>query len=621
MPKRPPAKKPGMPTEKASGTSWLAIGLVLAVMTLVVYLPVRNFDFINYDDPEYVAQNVMIQRAPIGEAIKWAFTSAYSFNWHPVTWMSHLLDCRMFGVKPGAHHLVNVVLHIANTILLFGLFRRMTRATWESAFVAGIFAVHPLHVESVAWICERKDVLSTFFWLLTTWAYVQFVQGRGDKARARRWYIVALACFALGLMSKPMLVTLPFTLLLLDFWPLRRMSFGPADGGRGLQLPFRSLLLEKIPFFFLTVASSLTTFLVQRSEGAVADTQVFPVGLRVANAFISYVRYLGKTFWPDDLMIFYPYPETWPVWQSALAAAVIVFISVAVLWKAKAVPFLAVGWFWFIGTLVPVIGLVQVGIQSMADRYMYVPLIGLSIMMAWGLGPVLHSRLMLARGILGVMIIACLVLTSRQLRHWRDSVSVFEHAISIEPNHVMAHVMAGNAYTDRADVEKAMHHYGEALKRSPNFAEVHYNLGNLLMHQSRAGDAVKHYEKAVELRADYIDARANLAVALSSLGRNAEALAHEEAALKQRPDDPTLLRNISVDLMELKRFDEAGTYLQRALQMKPEDAVLYKLLGDVLLAKNSPNEAALQYRKALQLQPDFEDARRSLERIQRVGSP
>ncbi|MDB6025881.1 MAG: Tetratricopeptide 2 repeat protein [Verrucomicrobiales bacterium] len=594
------------------------LGLVLVILTLWLYLPVRSYEFLNYDDPDYVSQNPHVQAGLHWETVKWAFTHSYAFNWHPVTWISHMLDCQFFGPNAGAHHLVNVAFHVANTLLLFLLLRKMTKAVWPSAFVAAFFAFHPLHVESVAWVCERKDVLSTFFWLLTTWAYVSYVhrKGEGKQSRGIVWYGIALLCFALGLMSKAMLVTLPFTLLLLDFWPLSR--FSPDDTTQSR--PSR-LVLEKAPFFLLAIGSSVVTFFVQRTEGAVANTQTFPVGLRIANTFISYLRYLENTIWPKGLMIFYSYPLTWPAWQVTTAVVILLAISAIVIWKVRQLPFLFVGWFWFVGTLVPVIGLVQVGIQSLADRYMYVPLIGLGMMIAWGLWKLAttlrRGGQVVAIGIFVLINAACFFGTRQQLRYWQNSITVFEHAADVLPGNVMAHVMAGNAYNDREDADRAIFHYTEALRVSPNFAEVYYNLGNLLVGKKQFDDAVQCYQKALQLKPGYVDAHANLAYALSAQHKTAEALAQEEAALKLRPGDPTLLRNMAVDLIELKRFDDAERVLTQALQVQPEDAIFNKLLGDLFMAKGNFKEAVPRYRRALELQPTLTEAQQRLDYVLR----
>src|SRR6266545_2204624 len=371
--------------------------LLVGGITLATFWPVTRHDFIYYDDPDYVTENPYVQTGLNWQSVVWAFTTGHSGNWHPVTWLSHMLDCQVFGLKPGYHHLTNVLFHAANTLLLFLVLERMTAAFWRSAFVATLFALHPLHVESVAWVAERKDLLSTFFGLLTLWAYARYCkESKARGPRAKVFYGFALLLFALGLMSKPMLVTWPFVLLLLDFWPLRRLCYQP--GGR-FGRDFLRLVREKVPFFCLVTISSIVTFLVQDRRGYVMTVGGVSLALRLVNALVSYVKYLGKTVWPAGLAIFYPHPEIrypasdqWPLWQIVAGALLLTLISAFAVLRLKRQPWLATGWLWYLGTLVPVIGIVQVGAQAMADRYSYVPLIGVFICLVWGIADVLAPR-------------------------------------------------------------------------------------------------------------------------------------------------------------------------------------------------------------------------------------
>src|ERR1039458_4791626 len=359
---------------------WIGVGLAAA--TLLVYAQVAGFGFVNFDDPDYVNTS--------GRGVAWAFTSVEAANWFPVTRLSHILDGLLFGMRSGWHHLTNVAWHAAATLLLFGFLRRATGARWRSAFVALIFALHPLHVESVAWVAERKDVLSAFFWFLTLCGYVRYAE-RG----ARGWYVFTLAAFALGVMAKPMLVTLPVVLLLVDVWPLERRAYR-----------------EKVPFFALSAASAIVTFVVQRSAGAVGEIAVFPLGLRVENALVTYVVYIGKMFWPARLAVFYPYPAKIAAWQALLALALIVAVSVAAWRGFRGCPYVAVGWAWYLGTLVPVIGLVQVGAQARADRYMYIPMTGLAIILAWGAAEIVRRRPNLKPAVTALAVVGCAAITS-----------------------------------------------------------------------------------------------------------------------------------------------------------------------------------------------------------------
>lgn len=551
----------------------------LVALTLFLYWPIRSHDFVNYDDPDYVTENPIVQRGLTGEGILWAFKSGQSFNWHPITWISHMLDCELFGINPGRHHFINVIFHALNTFLLFLILRRMTSAIWKSAMVAALFAWHPLHVESVAWVCERKDVLSTFFWMLTMWTYVRYVE-KPNLAR----YLLVIFPFAFGLMAKPMLVTLPFVLLLLDFWPLRRKA--AASSGKILKLAsqpisFRKLVLEKAPLFILAIAASIVTFLVQRSAGAVAQTDIFPISERLGNAAVSYIRYLGKTFWPMELSVFYPYLG-WQVWQIVAAVLTLIIISVAVILLRRTKPFLAVGWFWFLGTLIPVIGLVQVGTQAMADRYTYVPLIGIFIFLIWGIAslpkkPSAVKNFGMALTVC-VILIGCFFGTRAQLRHWQNSETLFSHAVEVTRSNLVARVMWGNALLKEGKLDEAKTQYEEALKVRPDFPEVYFNLGNLLVEQKQLDDAIAHYAMAIEKNPAHVNARVNLAIALGMKGNYAEAISNYEEALKIDPNDPVTLRYLAMDLMTIGKYEEAAIHLTRAIAINPNDADAQQLL-------------------------------------------
>ena len=377
-------------------------GLLLTAVTLSLYAPVRHFDFINFDDPAYVLNNPQVQAGITSSSIRWAFTQGHSSNWHPLTWISHMLDWQLFGRHAGGHHATNVLLHTGNTLLLFGLLIRLTGKAGRSAVVAGLFALHPLHVESVAWIAERKDVLSTFFGLWTLWAYARYA----DRPSAAR-YLAALGLFALGLMSKPMLVTWPFVLLLLDYWPLKRVD----------SVPWRTLLREKVPFLVLALASAVVTFLVQREGGAVAAISRISAGMRLQTALVAYVAYIGKLVWPTRLAVLYPLAHSLPIAQVAGAVAVLAIITYAAWRGARRFPYLATGWLWYLGTLVPVIGLVQVGTQRMADRYTYIPYIGLFVFGVWGVADWAEQRKIPRGAMAGAAVTILSLLTALTARH------------------------------------------------------------------------------------------------------------------------------------------------------------------------------------------------------------
>ena len=443
----------------ASG--WIAIAL--AVITLAAFWRITQNGFINFDDQDYVTENPMVQSGLNAKSFVWAFTTDFAGNWHPLTWLSHELDVQLFGNEAGWHHLTSLLLHTANTLLLFLVLEKMTRALWRSAFVAALFAIHPLHVESVAWVAERKDVLSTFFFLLAIWAYARFAQIQNEKLKIKN-YLLALLFFAFGLMSKPMLVTTPFVLLLLDYWPLRRFELKtPLRNQEARKLSWiPGFLIEKIPFFILALASSIVTVVVQHRGGAIADVTALPMGVRAGNALVACVSYVRKMFLPVDLAAFYPFPKVFPVSLVAFSALALCGITILAVWRWRRSPYLAVGWFWFLGMLVPVVGLVQVGMQSMADRYTYIPLIGLFIALTWGAWEIFGGRIQykfiwatVACGILA----ACFRLTMKQAGYWRDSETLFAHALQVTRNNPVAEYSYGAALVPQNRVDEAFPHF------------------------------------------------------------------------------------------------------------------------------------------------------------------
>jgi len=571
-------------------TKTVFISCALVVLTLILYWPVRSHDFVNYDDPDYVTENPVVQRGLTEQGVLWAFRSGQSFNWHPVAWISHMLDCQIFGMNPGGHHFTSVLFHALNTLLLFLLLRRMTQAIWKSALVAALFAWHPLHVESVAWICERKDVLSTFFGLLTLWFYLRYVETKNSLAptkngraqfhfRCSMFYVFALIAFAIGLMAKPMLVTLPFVLLLLDEWPLRRMSVANAGKTQkqkpGKTMPFPQLILEKAPFFLLAAAASVVTFLVQRNAGAVAQTDLFPVTERFGNAAVSYIRYLEKTFWPVSLSVFYPYLG-WATWQIVGAFFLLMAMSVVVILFRREKPFLLVGWFWFLGTLVPVIGLVQVGTQAMADRYTYIPLIGIFILLVWGWASFIKKPSTTQKSacavVVGAILMACLFATHFQLQHWRNSETLFSRANAVTKSNLVARVMLGNALLKNGKFDEARIQYEAALELRPDFPEVYFNLGNLFFEQKQWDEAMAYYTLTLQKNPEHVNAHVNLAIVLGIKNDFADAISHYKAALKIEPDDPVTLRYLATDLTTMGKYEEAAGCLKQALALQPGDA-------------------------------------------------
>ena len=546
--------------------------LALAVLTIATYWRVAGNEFISYDDDIYVYGNHHVQEGITPKSLKWAFNIGFASNWHPLTWISHMVDCRLFGPKPMGHHLVNVVFHVLNTALLMLVLMRMTGSLRRSAFVAGLFAVHPLHVESVAWIAERKDVLSAFFWLLTMGAYVLY----SEKPSIKR-YVPVIVLFALGLMAKPMLVTLPFVLLLLDYWPLKRDRRWPR------------LVLEKTPLLVLSAASCVLTFIAQSRGGAVGKFDVYPAGIRIANAMVGYTAYLWKMIWPAKLAILYPHPgDTLPIWKAAVSAVLLIAVSGLVFYFRRKRPYLAVGWLWFLGTLVPVIGLVQVGHQAIADRYTYLPLVGLFIMIAWSTSDLTSKKgrkgegeMLFSIACLAIIVLAAMTYT--QLGYWKTSRSLFEHALACTSrNYVMEDSL------------------GQALAREQNYA-----------------DAARHHEAALKIQPDYAPAHCNLAIILANEGKLNEAVAHFRKAMQFSPREPMMHFNLAVALEMQGKIEEAVAEYRTCAAGKPDNAIVYYNLGVALEKLGRLGEAADEYRWALEIDPQFDQAIVGLQRVEK----
>ncbi len=711
---------------KAGTCRTVLVCVALAAVTLAAFAPMAGNGFVSYDDPDYVTRNPHVLGGLSWPSVVWAFQSGYAGNWHPVTWLSHMLDVQLWGLKPAGHHLTSLLLHAANAVLLFLVLRRAAggfnvehptsniqhpaanleprtsnleprtslaldprRSTldahpstldpcWACALVAALFALHPLHVESVAWIAERKDVLSGLFFLLTLWAYVRYAEGRRQKAEGRRknaecrtpfaqptssfcihpsaFYFFALVCFALGLMSKPMLVTLPFVLLLLDYWPLGRMQKeegrmqnGEADHAtrntqhatlhRSTTPPLR-LVLEKLPFFALAAASCAVTFVVQRGAGAVNSLETLPLEFRISNALISYVRYVGKLVWPAELAVFYPAPTEWPAGYVAVAALVLAGVTALALRCARRAPWFAFGWFWYLGTLVPVIGLVQVGMQSMADRYSYLPLIGLFVAAVWAgadaAGRWPRSRGWLAAGA-GAALVACGALTWRQTGHWRDSASLFTHALAVTRDNFVAHNNLGVMLLDKDQTAAAEEHFAEAVRIKRNYpealgnlalcrvkqgrmaeatellerslqgratADVWYNRGLLEEKQGRLAEAQHYYEEALRLRPEHAQSHLTLGILLAAQNRGQEALAHFQAAVRGAPDNADAHFNLALALNNKGDYAGAAAQYAEVCRLQPDDLEARRNLGTTLLVAGKTAEAAAQLQEVLRTKPD-----------------
>jgi Flp pilus assembly protein TadD len=603
----------------SSALSWqaFAAAVALVVLTFVAYSDVRHLQFVPLDDQAYVYENPHVTAGLTIDGLRWALTTGDQANWHPLTWLSHMLDVQLFGVNAGYHHLTSLAIHTLNTLLLFFLLARTTGAVGRSACVAALFAVHPLHVESVAWIAERKDVLSTFFWLLTTGAYVWYARTPG------RWrYTAVVSGLALGLMSKPMLVTLPFVLLLLDVWPLGRVSFAGVqlDGKRSDTRTARAqtalaLIREKIPLFVLAACSSVITLLVQSRGGAVRPIDILPIGVRVANALTSYVLYLVKAVWPSRLAVFYPYDKSIHLWQWCGALAVLAAITWLVIRARRRQPYLLVGWLWYLGTLVPVIGLVQVGSQSMADRYTYVPLIGVLVMGVWGASDVVARwtgrRVALPAAAVAI-VIACTVATQAQVTHWQDAWALWTHALAVTRDNEAAHIAVGAMQGMQGRNEDAVAHFKEALRIAPDSASAHRALGLALINLGRFDEAVEHLSMAVRYRPTFADAQSDLGVALAELGRPGEAIPRYLEALRLDPNRPATHRSLGLALMTFGRAEEAIAHYQDALRLQPDSARTHNDLGFALMAVGRNDEAKDHFVRALRLDPDLAEAHDNL---------
>ncbi len=550
------------------------IALLLALGTLVVFLPVGGFGFVNYDDPDYVSENNFVKNGLTGTDILWAFTGFHVSNWHPVTWLSHMADCTLFGPNPGALHFVNVLFHAVNAALLFGLLLRLTGNTWPAAFIAALFAWHPLHIESVAWISERKDVLSTFFALLALLSYARFV-----KANRRRSFWYALVFFALGLLAKPMLVTLPLVLLLLDYWPLGRMR----NAGCGMR-NFQWLLVEKIPFFLLSAAVCVITCLAQR--GAMVALAKVPLALRLENSVAAYIGYLAKIFWPANLALFYPWAG-FTFWEPAAAAVALAAITL-VCWRARReFPYLLMGWLWYLGTLVPVIGVVQVGEQAMADRYSYFPAIGIFILVTFGVRD-LASRfrpVKLVSVSAAILVLAgCVLATENQLRYWRTDETLFAHAVTVTRDNEIAHLNLGVVYEKQGRAAEAMREYRLALKINPQRAHTHNNIADLLDSSGHPDEALAEYQTALRLDPDALPAHLNLGNLLVELGRHSEAAEQFELAAKIDPANARPHLEMGKALLKQGRDAEAVGEFHTARQLNPDDYQILANLARVLAA-------------------------------------
>jgi tetratricopeptide (TPR) repeat protein len=594
------------------------IGVALAIGTWAIYGQVIGFEFVGWDDDLYVGAGLPVHDGLTPGGVAWAFQTGHAANWHPFTWLSHMLDFELYGENPGGHHVTSALLHLLNALLLFGAMRALTGAVWKSALVAALFAWHPLHVESVAWVAERKDVLSAAFALTAIWSYAEYAK-RGQK----RLFALTAAFLALSLMAKPMLVTLPCVFLLLDYWPLGRLRWR-ADAEGPQRRPLRALLVEKIPFFALSLASSVVTVIVQQAGGAVSSLERVSLGLRLANAVTAYAHYLAKMIWPSDLTLHYPHPflpgsggVPLPGWQVAEAGLLLLAVT-ALVWLSRR-GYAWVGWLWFVGTLVPVIGLLQVGGQAMAERYTYVPAIGLFVLFAWALGELVaalgrrHRWLPTCAGVLtAVLLLACIQASRVQARVWRNSTALFEHAVAVNPRNRSILFNLGNERKRQGHIEEAVALYRRALEVHPNDVKSRNNLGLALAALGDTEAALAQYRRVLEISPGFAESRANLANHLRDRGQLDQAIAQYERALADKPNLARVQNAYGIALRASGDSEAAEARYRRAIALDPGYAEAHTNLGLLLQARGEFQEATRLHREALRLDPGLMAAHNNL---------
>jgi len=565
--------------------------VVLALATFFAFEPVRHNQFVRYDDYTYVVENSYVTSGITTKSVIWAFTAGYACNWHPLTWLSHMLDYEFFGLNPPGHHLTNLFFHIVNSLLLLWILKRATGALWPSFFVAAVFALHPSRVESVAWVAERKDVLSGFFWMLTIAAYVQYAQ----KPALIKYLLVVLT-FSLGLMAKPMLVTLPFVLLLLDYWPLGRFQWKYRDIKPAMRLVF-----EKVPLFVLAAVSCTVTYLVQRSAGVMEFGRAISLNDRVCNALTVYIRYIGKMIYPVRLAVLYPWSPNMSLWYVMLCSVVLLGISAVAVWKIKKYPFVAVGWFWYIGTLIPVIGLVQVGGQAMADRYTYLPSVGILIVFAWSVCEFVKKLRFRKVELITISVFlvcsALLLVTRRQVRYWRDSITLFERTLAVTENNFVIHNNLGNELLDTGDLDGAIRHYTEALEINPQYPSALKNIGMVFVKKGDFDKAVDYFTRASLIRPGWADVYNSLGLAYAQQNKHEPAMRNFEHALSLKPDYPNVYYNMGFALVRQQQYDDAVERFKKALKLRPDWAEAHLKLGSAYYKLGKTVPAIEQLRK------------------------
>jgi protein O-mannosyl-transferase len=584
----------------------LFICILLSVAILVAYWPVQHHDLISLDDIDYITGNPYVKAGLTWDSFLWAMKDVHTGYWHPLTWVSHMLDYQLFRSRIGGHHWTSVIFHIANSMLLYAVLKRMSGSVGKSALVAALFAVHPLNVESVAWVSERKNVLCTFFWFMGMWSYAYYVE-RPTLYR----YCLIFVIFSLGLMSKPMIVTFPFTLLLLDYWPMGRITSWKM---------LSRLVYEKIPFFILAAIVGTVTYLASLHGNVTISIDKLPVGDRLINACVSYTKYLEKMFWPQNLAVFYPYSREFGSFQTGVAILFLSVISCVAIFIAHKYRYALVGWLWYLGTLVPVIGLIQVGKQAMADRYAYIPMVGLFIIIAWGIPDLLEGwpRRKIILTVSSVAVISSLMIcTVMQVRYWQNSVTLFEHALRVTDMNSRAYYNLGIAFTDMGMLKEATDHFAYAIRLEPEYAGPYGYMGIALARQGKTDEAIFYYREALRIKHDDETTHNNLGVALAGKGMFDEAIVHFQEALRIRPDYVYANRNMGGALAKLKRMKEAIGYYERALKLDRENAVTHNDLGVALADIGRDQEAIVHFQEALKINPYYEDAISNLRSVER----
>ena len=612
----------------------LLIVLGLAVVTFGLYAQVTGHQFITLDDDSYIKENPVVNHGVTLAGLAWAFTTFHQANWHPLTWIAHMIDSQLFGMFAGGHLLVNALIHAANTLLVFWLLLRTTHARWSSALVAALFALHPLHVESVAWASERKDTLSTFFGLLSLIAYTRYADARMALAScqsigwkpmphgaARKWYAGTFITLLLGLLAKPMLVTWPVVMLLLDYWPLGRFDL---TSRREVATKLWPLLREKIQLFALVTASAVVTFVAQSHGGSVSSFTEASVTLRLSNALVSYAKYLLLAFWPNDLAVFYPLPKAIPAWQIMGAALLLIAVTAFCFFQRKLQPYLIVGWLWFLGTLVPVIGLVQVGAQTMADRYFYIPSIGLFIAIVFGLADIAERRRVapwLCAAIANVVLLVLAALTNAQIPLWSNSFALFQHALAVTPPNFTIENSLGLAFGKSSSYDDAATHFQKALKIRPDFYDAMVNIGAIRFYQGRLPEAVEHYQAAIHSQPGAPEAHMQLALALWNQNRSEAACDEMRRASQLLPKDASIRSDLGLALARSGRIPEAIDQLHEALRLNPHSAEAHNNLGLALLASGRTGESIPEFEAALRIKPELTVAGDNLRRAQARLTP